>query len=131
MLCAIHWGRVPTCPDGQNSIVHIVSDAQRVKDAGLDFVFTDGHGIMDLTSYFDNLAKLDAVDWGIMQARYWADTLDDPDRSRRRQAEFLVRDSFPFGLVTKIGVLNTKSQVQVQNLIGSSLPISVERGWYY
>lgn len=130
MLYAIHKGNVPNCPEGQQPIVHLVSEVQKLVEAGLRFVFTDGHGIMALTNFYEDLSNLDAVDWELMNAQYWADTDDDPDRSRRRQAEFLVHDFFPWNLVTEIGVFSDKVKRQVET-IGSSLSVRTRRAWYY
>ncbi|UTW68357.1 DUF4433 domain-containing protein [Anaerobacillus sp. HL2] len=44
------------------------------------------------------------MDWDVMESKYWFDTDDDPDRKRRRQAEFLVLRHFPLELVLGIGV---------------------------
>ena len=52
------------------------------------FVFTDGHAIMQLSKFYDDLGYLTEIDWDIMEEKYWRDTIEDPDRKRRRQAEF-------------------------------------------
>ena len=44
--------------------------------------------------YFDSEADLGEVDFAATEARDWRDTDDDPDRKRRKQAEFLVHDFF-------------------------------------
>jgi hypothetical protein len=90
MLYAIHMGNVQDCTASQSDIIYLVTSAQRIESEGLPFVFTDGHGTMALSDYFNDLNELDEVDWRIMKAKYWADTNDDPDRKRRRQAEFLI-----------------------------------------
>nr|VFK55243.1 MAG: protein of unknown function (DUF4433) [Candidatus Kentron sp. TUN]VFK55414.1 MAG: protein of unknown function (DUF4433) [Candidatus Kentron sp. TUN] len=53
---------------GQQSIVHLVSTVQ---EATLRFVFTDGHGIIEWTEFYDDLAQLEEVDWPLMEERYW------------------------------------------------------------
>ncbi len=90
MLYAINMGNVQDYADGQRPIVHLVSSAEAVQVAGLPFTFTDGHAEMDISRFFTDLHDLDKVDWEMMQAKYWNDTLQDGDRKRRRQAEFLV-----------------------------------------
>src|SRR5262245_52338288 len=60
MLFTISRGNVPTCP-GQGPVVHLVSTAQAVQARGLGFAFTNGHGIMALTDFYDNLQDLDEV----------------------------------------------------------------------
>ena len=59
---------------------------------------------MEYTDFFDDFKDLDKIDWNLMKAKYWNAIPEDPDRSRRRQAEFLVRDFFPWQLVHQIAV---------------------------
>lgn len=134
MLFAINCGGVAGCPDGQSPVVHLVSTAQAVSSAGLDFVFTDGHGTMAMTDFYEDLADLDNVDWPVMQLKYWRDTPDDNDRSRRRQAEFLVHESFPWSLVSEVAVMNsTIKATVVKSLEGATHcpPVNVRSAWYY
>ncbi len=131
MLYTISRGNVPTCPEGQTPIVHVVSIVEDVSKHKLPFVFTDGHGIMALTNYYDDLNFLSVIDWELMKARYWMDTLTDPDRKRRRQAEFLVRDFFPWSLVREIGVINDAVRRDAEELTGGAVPVMTRPAWYY
>ena len=127
-------GNVPGYTEGQGPIVHLVSGAQRVEAAGLDFVFTDGHAIMGFTEFFEDLSQLDRIDWRIMRARYWSDTQTDSDRSRRRQAEFLLRDFLPWDLITEIGVIDRDRKARVEAVLGAVAHrprVTVRRNWYH
>lgn len=137
MLYAISRGGVELCDEGQKPIIYLVSTAQSVAQAGLGYVFTDGHGIMaPLTSFFTDLGQLDQVDWEIMEAKYWRDEDDDMDRKRRRQAEFLVYKFFPWEFVDYIAVIALDMKERVQDIL-SGLPsdmnkvVKVNRDWYY
>ena len=116
MLCAIFYGRVPSCQN-QAEVVHLVSTAQAIDDYGLDFAFTDGHAIMAFTEFYDDLDDLQGIDWEVMKAKYWSDTLEDGDRKRRRQAEFLVHGRVPWSLVTEIAVMNRSVEKKVKSLL--------------
>lgn len=134
MLYTISRGNVAGFSGGQDSVVHIVSNAQTVRDAGLRFVFTDGHGIMAFTDFFAELADLDKVDWGIMATDYWADTDEDMDRKRRRQAEFLVHERFPVQLIQEIGVISQAKKNETEAVLaefGLTIPVVIRPGWYY
>lgn len=135
MLYTIHMGNVATCPR-QAPVVYLVSTAQAVQDAHLPYAFTDGHAIMKITSYFDDLGALNAVDWTIMRTQYWKDTQDDNDRKRRRQAEFLVQGVMPWKLITWIGVITPSMKNNVEEVMRRSGPghkpaVAVRRDWYY
>jgi hypothetical protein len=133
MLFTINKGNVP-CDGGQANIVHLVTTAQSVAASGHAFAFTDGHGIMGYTQYFDDLANLGQVDWDIMKERYWSDTDADGDRKRRRQAEFLVHNGLPLKLISHIVVKTPGKAAEVDKILlaGPSKPtVVVKPDWYY
>jgi len=134
MLFAIKQGRVATYEEGQDPVVYLTSTAQAVQAAGLPFVFCDGHGTMSLTDFYDDLASLDQIDGVVMAAKYWADTVEDGDRCRRRQAEFLVHRFFPWTLITGVGVRTKGLLAQVQQCIASVAhkpDVRLRPDWYY
>jgi hypothetical protein len=102
--------------------------------SNLQYVFTDGHGIMSLTEFFDNLDDLNKIDWKIMELKYWNDTYEYPDRKRRRQAEFLIYHRFPWDFVEIIAVINEKIKAEVEKIISvdSYHPnVICKPSWYY
>ncbi|AFZ58290.1 DUF4433 domain-containing protein [Anabaena cylindrica FACHB-243] len=137
MLYAIHRKNVGQYSNGQTPILHLVSSAEAVETAGLSFVGADGHAAMEYTAFFDEIEYLYAdgvIDWEIMETNYWADTEEDGDRKRRRQAEFLVHQFFPWRLIEEIGVFNTTIQTQVKEIlqkINVQTPVRVYSKWYY
>lgn len=134
MLYAIKKGNVEGCSATQADIIYLVSSAQTIKTAGTGFVFTDGHGTMQLSEFYDDLNYLSEIDWNIMKEKYWRDTLEDPDRKRRRQAEFLVFSQFSWNYVEKIGVFNRRVQREIMDAISRGFhkpPVNIESGWYY
>jgi hypothetical protein len=132
MLYTINRGNVEGYKRGQTPIVHLVSSTEAVDAEGLDWVFTEGHAVMDYTDFFDDFADLDKIDWPLMNSRYWNDTDADPDRCRRRQAEFLVHGFFPWKLVLGIGVCNTAIEQEAREIVKGKTPaVEVRQGWYY
>lgn len=137
MLCTINRGNVEIS-QGQQQILHLVTTAEIISNAGLAYTYTDGHAVMEYSRFYDNIEYLDCfddiIDWEIMKSKYWSNTEDDPDRKRRRQAEFLVDQFFPWNLVTDIGVINSTIQYQVNKLLLKSVHkpnILVRPDWYY
>ncbi len=134
MLLQLHTGRVEGYSEGQEPLIYAVSTIETVTQAGLGFVFSDGHGIAAFTQWFDDLNDLDKVDWDMAYADYWADTVDDMDRQRRKQAEFLVHRFCPWEVVHRIGVLNEAIKERVERILNRkniSMPVEVRRQWYY
>lgn len=135
MLYAINRGTVPSYQGGQNSVIHLVADIGTVETEGLDFVFTDGYAVMDYADFYTDLKFLgDVIDWKLMESRFWFNTEDDPNRKCRRQAEFLVHQFLPWNLIQEIGVINTKIQIQVREILqkfNKQTPVEVYSKWYY
>ena len=135
MMLQLKTGRVEGYDRGQEPLIYLVSTVQRVRDAGIGFVFSDGHGIAAFTRWYDDLADLDKVDWGMVYQRYWADNIDDMDRQRRKQAEFLVHRFCDWGLIHEIGVINERMRKEVDGILNRfperwHPPVRVQRQWY-
>jgi hypothetical protein len=132
MLFTINKGNVAGYAGGQEPIVHLVSSTQAVNAAGLAWVFTEGHAVMDYTDFFDDFAHLNKIDWALMKDKYWRDTDADGDRCRRRQAEFLVHNFFPLPLFSEIGVYNAAIEQKTNQIVaGRNIPVSIKGAWYY
>jgi hypothetical protein len=135
MMLQLKTGQVSGYSMGQPPLIYLVSTAQAVCDSGAKFVFSDGHGIAAFTTWFDNLADLEKVDWGIVNQRYWADTIDDMDRQRRKQAEFLVHEFCNWSLVHEIAVVDGEMKERVESILSEFPPASRRdvrvRDWYY
>ena len=111
MLYTIKNGNVQTYNGTQRELIYLVAESDNIVNEGYKCVFTDGHPIMRLSKFYSDYSYLEvAVDSQIMQARYWADTEDDNDRKRRRQAEFLVYHKLCLGDILYIAVYDSKMQ---------------------
>ncbi len=132
MLFAIHGGYVEGYKGGQNSVIHLRSTVEAVDETELQWVFTEGHAEIAYTDFFSDLEDLTKIDWEVLKARYWHDTDNDPDRKRRRQAEFLVHQFFPLGLVSYMGVHDLAVAKAVSEIVDRhDIEVQVEAGWYY
>lgn len=135
MMLQLHSGRVEGYTEGQEPLVYLVSSAQGVEANGTPFVFSDGHGVAAYTSWYADLTKLDQVDWEAVGADYWADTMDDMDRQRRKQAEFLIHKQCDWALIESIAVLNKKAKEKVEAVLSGfdpalHRPVIIRRAWY-
>ena len=116
--------------------MYLVTTVQKIIAGGTRFVFSDGHGLANFTQWFDDLAHLDAIDWNLVAARYWADKPEDNDRQRRKQAGFLAWQSLDWVTIVEIGVLQQAAKAKVEGILADfpSLyhpPVIVQTGWYY
>jgi hypothetical protein len=136
MLLQLKTGQVDGYDEGQEPLIYLKTTCQLVVTCGGQFVFSDGHGLARFTQWSDDLASLGNVDWGMVYQQYWADTAEDGDRQRRKQAEFLVWHFCPWDWIQEIGVLSESAKGRVVNILGDfsaaySRPVLIRRDWYY
>ena len=134
MLFSIHKGNVVGYDGGQKDVVYLVSSVEAVAASNIPWCFTDGHAVEEITEFYNEIGDLGHVDWPLIRDWRWKNTLTDPDRKRRKQAEFLVHQRVPWSLVSQIGVISRAMAQRVSGLIASSdhrPPITVEPNWYY
>ena len=135
MLCAISKGGVTGSQDTQSSIIYLASSVEKVANKNSQsWFFTDGHGVDQLTQYYNDTKELVNVDWEVISDWDYRDTLADNDRKRRKQAEFLVHRSFPIEWVEKIGVYSAEQKQSVESILtqySQKIPVAIEKKWYY
>ena len=134
MLSAIHNGRVHGYDRGQEPIIYLVSRIDRIIEYCDDWYFTDRHPVVAMARQYDDLGKLDSVDWDVMNARYWGNTDSDPDKRDRRQAEFLVRNKLPWKAIIGIAVFNREFKSRVEEILANcehKPGVKIVRRWYF
>ena len=81
--------------------------------------------------YFEDrrdLAQLNEIDWTAVFANDWQ------VHKEGKQAEFLIESTFPWELVTRVGVHSNGIRNQVQQIIqpsGHQPPVEIKPDWYY
>ena len=136
MMLNLKTGRVEGYNEGQEPLIYLVSSAQAIEESGIEFVYSDGHGLAAFTDWFDDLDKLDAVDWTVVNLRYWKDDIDDMDRQRKKQAEFLVYECCPWSLIQEIVVIDSPMQQRVESILAAFSKeqrkvVRTDQNWYY
>lgn len=71
-----------------------------------------------------------------MRSGLWTDTEEHPDRMRRRQAEFLVHETFPWDAVEFLAVKNENVKRRLDVHLAEEWPdlvrpVKVAPGWYF
>lgn len=136
MMYVLSKGGVEGYDEGTRPLIYLVSSVQRVQEDGLAFVFSDGHPTKAFSRTYDDISHLEEIDWGVMDAWYWNDTLDDPDKKRRRQAEFLIHRALPWGSVEFLAVSSVSLKERLEKFLKEQWPhrikpVRVEAGWYF
>lgn len=135
MLYTITGGNVSHEAAQTDDIVYLVTSTQRLREADLSVVYSNRHPVLeyaDLTDQDSSLDRPDFVDWGLMRVIIWKNTLEDPDRKDRRQAECLAHPSVPWHCIEAIATKTEGAATKVRTLIQSdTVPITVRRNWYF
>ena len=134
MLYNIYTGRGGVRQRANEEICILVSSFHKLRDLGLQIVFTDRHAYSKLARYFDDGADLSEIDWPLLQARNFKRNPDDPEQIERYQAEALAYRHVPVsGLIGIIcyssavkADLDAKAQAQ-----GLQLDVRVMQRWYF
>ncbi len=95
MMLNIHTGHggIPKQPN--RDILVLVSSFERLQQGGAEFVFTDRHAYLGMAQFFDDPARLDQINWDILQRRDFKRDEDNPDKFAQYEAETLVRSPVP------------------------------------
>lgn len=111
----------------QEDIVYLVSTFQTIKEAGLEFIFTDKNAKLNLAGFYQNEKDFDKVQWEIVQSRYWRNNENNVARQDFKQAEFLVRNYIPIESITAIVVKTEQRKLFFDKLV---VDLGVEIGVY-
>jgi hypothetical protein len=136
MLFVIHCDNNPelTYHGGQDRIVHLEADLHEVvewadaNDRRWAFSLSNAGG--QYAEFRSDLAELDQVNWVAVQATDFRAA----EIREGKQAEFLVRDEFPWSLIKGIGVKSAGIASQVENILASAdhqPPVKVRNDWYF
>jgi len=136
MLYLLHQKNHPelTYRGGQGPIVHLEADlhtaAEWLSAAVRRWSFSNGNAGTRYTPFFRDINQLDVLNWEAIAATDWR----DPFVKERKQTEFLVEESFPWGLVERIGVIDRQTAQSVAGTVEGARyrpRIVVARDWYY
>ena len=115
------------------NIIYVVYKLEDILE-DVEFLFTDGHGYARMTQWFDDIAHLEEIDWNIVNAAFWANTDDDSDRKRRKQAEFWIHEELPLDNITGIAVYNEACKTRIDALCAQyerEIEVKVKPNYYY
>jgi hypothetical protein len=136
MLFVIHCKNHPDLAfkGGQEPIVHLEADLYDVvgwaNKNGRRWAFSTSNAGAFYTPYFADLTDLGQLDWGAIAATDFR----SPAIKEKKQAEFLLEESFPWTLVSAVGVHSTSIKVQADAAMSKTThkpSVTLQPSWYY
>jgi hypothetical protein len=116
-----------------NDIVYLVYKLDDLID-NIEYLFTDGHGYASITSWYENIAYLTTIIRADVQRQIWNNTEDDPDRKRRKQAEFSVKQPLSLDFIIGIATYNDDVTTKVKKMCkryNKTIDVKTKPNYYY
>lgn len=139
MLYLLHRSNHPDLDwrEDQEPIVHLVADLQdAVAWANRNhrrWAFSLSNARSGYAEFRRDLANLSEIDWDAVLTNTWSGNGVSSEVKEHKQAEFLVENSFPWRLVTRIGVLSRKVFGEVHDALNNAQhkpKVEIRRDWY-
>ena|ERR1035437_10259870 len=134
MLYVIQNGYSEVAITRPENIVYTVTNIQLIIDNKLPFVFSDGHAVSNLSSFYDEISInniVNILDFNAIYARYWKDE-NDSDLKRRKEAEFLVEADLPVtALLAGLYVYNDIAKANLINMGVDESLIYIDKNCYF
>ena len=123
---------------GQGPIVHLEADLKSVVAEadryGVLWAFTLSNAGAFYPEFRSDLAALADINWNAVEAGQWAGNGVPSEIREGKQAEFLVQGTFPWNLVSRIGVRSQSTFDRVQAALRNAAhkpKIEIMPNWYY
>ncbi len=140
MLYLILRGNDPqlTYRGGQEPIIHLECDLNasvawaQTNSRRWAFTLSNAGSV-----YFEDrndLARLHEINWDAVGTNQWSGRGIPTSIKEGKQAEFLIENSFPWGLVERVGVFKQTTYRQAANALATSSHkpcLEVKADWYY
>lgn len=126
------YGGIKKVPN--EDIVILVASLRQIDKQGLKYVFTNQHAYPVMAEYFTDLARLDRIDWPLLQSRNFKHDPDDPGKKERYQAEALVWKHVPIETLSGICCYSNRVEGKIRAELQQrkiELTTVVKPGWYF
>lgn len=134
MLYVIQKGFNNVQPISAEKIVYCITSVADVIDcSSVDFVFTDGHAVDALSSFYTpaHIAQIkQIIDLNAINSKYWIDE-NDLDLKRRKEAEFLIRGDLPRSAIRGYAVYNQEAAITLTNMGVHAQQIVIRPTYYF
>jgi hypothetical protein len=133
MLYNIKTGYGGVAKRPMEEIAILVSSLREVHKQGIPFVFTDRHAYLQAAEFYNDLARLDEIDWPKLQARDFRRDPEDPGKLERYQAEALIYQHLPLAALRAIVCYREVERRKIEEecgRLGLAKEILCMPGWY-
>lgn len=131
MLYNINTGwNVPKYP--QHNIIYLCFKLTDLTTDEFQWCYTNGNAAVEISKFFTDLNQIEQnIDWNSIQT---TDFAGKRDTTRKKHAEFLVRNHVPSQLIKKIVVMTEHKKIEVENILHKEnivIPVAVNSKYYF
>ncbi|MEP6467059.1 MAG: DUF4433 domain-containing protein, partial [Parafilimonas sp.] len=134
MLYVIQHGFNGVKVTAPEDIVYCVTTVHHIQQTGLEYLFTDGHAVDGLSSFYypDDIQNIEnIIDKTAINKQFWKDE-KDLDLKRRKEAEFLLSGDLPSSAILGFMVaINETAEIIKQMPDFGDKKISVKPQFYF
>jgi len=134
MMYNINTGWAGITRRANEDIVILVSSVWKLQEQGLPFVISDRHAYLQAAQFYDDAARLDQIDWDILQRRDFKRDPNDPVKVERYQAEFLARGQVPIEALLGVACYNEAANEKIaedMRATGVTIKALIMPSWYF
>lgn len=133
MLYVIQKGFNGNKVTNREEIVYCITSVQQVLDHNLDFIFSNGHAVDNLSDFF-NKSDIESInniiDFDAVKTKNWRSDYDT-DLKRRKEAEFLVKDDLPKTSILGYVVYNETAKSELIRLNIDENKVIIRENYYF
>ena len=134
MFLNIKTGRGGVRSRRNEEIVVLASSLNAVRNAGIDFIFSDRNAFLSAARFSSNMKDLAWIDWVSLQSKDFRRDPERPDKFEMYQAEALIHGVLPANVLLGIGCFNEATMTTISSLVsdrGLSIKVLTKPGWYF
>lgn len=134
MMLNIHTGYNGLTRQRNEDVLILVSSLGQLQGHNVPFVFSDRHAYLVAARFFTDLARLDQLNWDILQRRDFKRDPEDPEKVERYQAEALGHRHIPVEALLGVACFNGAAKARINDDIaatGTEIRTILTPTWYF
>lgn len=126
------WGGITK--RANEDVIILASSIWKLQEYQVPFVFSDRHAYLAAAEFFNDPARLDRIDWDLLQRRDFKRDANDPGKFERYEAEALAHGHVPVEALLGVACFNESTRARIDaemQATGVAIKVIVKPDWYF